>query len=87
MHSHPAGVLVFLTDGEGTFEFPDGSSETFRWKAGSIEWVPAMTHLPSNTGSAAYELIFVELRNSSGSSAPADEAMAAWFMRMAETRR
>ncbi len=34
MHSHPATVAVFLTDGNGQFGFPDGKKENFAAKAG-----------------------------------------------------
>lgn len=62
MHTHPAGMLVSLTDGEGRFTSLDGSTQTFRWEAGQVEWVPTMAHLPENAGDAPYELLLIEMK-------------------------
>jgi quercetin dioxygenase-like cupin family protein len=62
MHSHPASVAVFLTDGQGQFTYPDGKKESFAPKAGETQYTPAATHLPENTGDSSFELILVELK-------------------------
>jgi quercetin dioxygenase-like cupin family protein len=62
MHSHPATAAVFLTDGTGTFTFPDGKTEPFSAKAGTAQYEAAVTHLPENTSDAAMDVIVVELK-------------------------
>ena len=59
MHSHPATVAVFLTDGNG---FPDGKKENFAAKAGDAQYTAAATHLPENTSDKGMDLIVVELK-------------------------
>ena len=62
MHSHPATVAVFLTDGNGQFGYPDGKKEDFTAKAGDAQYGAAATHLPENTGDKGMDLIVVELK-------------------------
>jgi len=62
MHSHPATVAVFLTDGQGRFTFPDGKSQDIPIKAGTTQWEAGSTHLPENTGDKPFEVIVVELK-------------------------
>jgi len=65
MHEHPAGVAVFLTDGQVKFTTPDGKSREVPAKAGSTQWAPAEKHLPENIGDKPFELILVELKGKS----------------------
>lgn len=62
MHRHPNAVAIFLTDLDGKFTFPNGTSESVTSKAGEARWTPAITHLPENTSSQPFELILVELK-------------------------
>jgi quercetin dioxygenase-like cupin family protein len=62
MHSHPAGVAVFLTDAQGRFTFADGKTEDRNSKAGDSMYTPATTHLPENIGDKAFDVIVVELK-------------------------
>ena len=62
MHSHPATVAVFLTDGKGQFGYPGGKKEDFAAKAGDAQYSAAATHLPENTGDKGMDLIVVELK-------------------------
>ena len=62
MHSHPNSVAVFLNDGKGKFNFPDGTSKEFVTKAGDAMWNDATVHLPENTGDKAFEVVVVELK-------------------------
>lgn len=73
MHEHPAGVGVFLTDGDGKFTMADGKTMDVHFKAGDAQWYDATKHLPENTGDKAFELILVELK---GGKAPAKQAKA-----------
>ncbi len=71
MHSHPAGVAVFLTDSKVRFTLPDGKTQDVITKAGDAQYTPAVTHLPENTDDKAMDLILVELK----SKAPAKAAV------------
>ena len=62
MHSHPATVAVFLTDGKGQFGYPGGKKEDFAAKAGDAQYSAAATHLPENTSDKGMDLIVVELK-------------------------
>jgi quercetin dioxygenase-like cupin family protein len=62
MHSHPAGVVVFMSDQQGRFTLPGGKSEDRSAKAGEVRWEPAETHLPENLGDKPLEVILVELK-------------------------
>ena len=63
MHDHMAHIAVFLTDGKGTFTYPDGKTEEWDAKTGVSIWSPAGTHLPENSLDAPFELILVEIKN------------------------
>jgi quercetin dioxygenase-like cupin family protein len=60
MHEHPANVAVFLTDGQGKFTLPDGTTKDVTFKAGTAQWDTGGKHLPENTGDKGFELIVVE---------------------------
>jgi quercetin dioxygenase-like cupin family protein len=62
MHSHPASVVVFLTDTYGQFTYPDGKTEEARGQAGQVLWSPPETHLPENLGDQPFEVLQIELR-------------------------
>jgi quercetin dioxygenase-like cupin family protein len=63
MHSHPASVAVFLTDGSVKFTTPDGKSQEAAGKAGEVQWEAAGPHLPENVGAKPFDLILAELKN------------------------
>ncbi len=69
MHSHPASVVVPLTDGKVEFTYPDGKKEAYTMKAGAAQYTPATTHLPENTSDAGMDLILVELKGAPAKSA------------------
>lgn len=62
MHAHSANVAVFLTDTQGKFTFPDGTSAPADRKAGFVQWSDAGKHLPENVGTKPFEVVLVELR-------------------------
>jgi quercetin dioxygenase-like cupin family protein len=62
MHGHPASVAIVLTDGKCRFTYPDGKTEDHDIKAGQTMTMPAMDHLPENTGNRPFEVILVELK-------------------------
>jgi quercetin dioxygenase-like cupin family protein len=69
MHSHPAGVAVFVTDAKGQFTFPDGKKEDLTGKAGDARYTPAVTHMPENTGDKPFDVVVVELKGKSAAAA------------------
>jgi quercetin dioxygenase-like cupin family protein len=71
MHSHPAAVAVFLSTGSGRFTFPDGKTQDFTFKSGDVQYNPATTHLPENTGDQAFDLVVIELKGKPAKSAKA----------------
>jgi quercetin dioxygenase-like cupin family protein len=62
MHSHPAGVMVALTDCKVQFTAADGKKTDMACKAGDAQSTLAGTHLPENVGDAGMDLILVELK-------------------------
>jgi quercetin dioxygenase-like cupin family protein len=62
MHSHPDGVVVFLTDGNVEFTFPDGKTQDIKVEAGQVIWSPESTHQPENTGDKTFEVIQIEMK-------------------------
>ena len=62
MHSHPAGVVVFLNDSHARFTMPGGKSQDVQVKAGAVQWSDPATHLPENLGDKGFEVIQVELK-------------------------
>ena len=62
MHGHPAGAVVFLSDGDFRFTYPDGKTENIRAKACEVKWFDAFQHLPENLSDKPFEAIFVELK-------------------------
>jgi beta-alanine degradation protein BauB len=76
MHSHPASVVVPLNDAKGTFTHPGGKKEDFDMKAGVAQYTAAGTHLPENTGDAAFDAILVELKGHAAKAKAAKPAKA-----------
>lgn len=62
MHRHPNAVAIFQSNGRSKFTFPNGKTEERDIVAGQAIWTPAITHLPENIGSDAFEVILVELK-------------------------
>jgi quercetin dioxygenase-like cupin family protein len=62
MHSHPEGMVVFLSDSKGKFTFPDGKTEKREVKKGFFGWVPATTHQGENVGDKPFELLQIEMK-------------------------
>ena len=62
MHTHTESVGVFLTDGTGRFTLPDGKIQDIEFKAGQVNWMPALTHQPENTADTPFEIIQIEMK-------------------------
>src|ERR1022692_4906089 len=63
MHSHPAGVAVFLTDSKARFTFPDGKTQDLAVKAGDAQYTPSTVHLPENIGDKGMDVIVIEFKS------------------------
>jgi len=70
MHSHPFGVIVYLTDAHVRFHLPGGKSEVRNAKAGTADMTAEETHLPENLAAKPMEAILIELK---GEEAPFPE--------------
>ena len=62
LHSHPAGVAIFLTDGQVRFNDQGGGPQEANAKAGQVVVMPATNHRPENLGGQPLEVILVELK-------------------------
>jgi len=62
MHSHPEGMVIFLSDANGKFTFPDSKTENRDFKKGFFGWVPATTHQGENVGDKPFEVIQIEMK-------------------------
>jgi quercetin dioxygenase-like cupin family protein len=65
MHSHPANVLVALTDGHIKVTSADGKARDITRKAGDVTYRPPEKHTVENLGDKEYESIVVELKHAS----------------------
>ncbi len=62
MHRHPANCAIFVTDATGTFQLPTGETVAAGGTAGQVLCGDAEVHLPTNTGTSAFEVVVVELK-------------------------
>ena len=64
MHEHPPGLVVFLTDANFTFTYPDGRTEHIEAKAGQFLWfAERWEHLPESLSDTGFEAIYVDLKS------------------------
>jgi quercetin dioxygenase-like cupin family protein len=62
MHSHPAGMVVFLSDANVRFTMPDGKTQDMKVKSGHVQWTEPTVHNPENLGNKKFEVIQVEFK-------------------------
>lgn len=62
MHTHPASVHVFLTNGRVRVTGPNGKREDVNVKAGSTWVADRLEHLPENIGKEPIEAVQIELK-------------------------
>lgn len=75
MHSHPASVAVFLSDGTVRFTDANGKTQDTTFNAGQAMYTPAQIHNPENTGDTPFDLVVIELKGKVGEAAakPSDK--------------
>lgn len=76
MHSHPAGILYYLTDGKLKVTYPDGKTEEREVKAGTAVWSEAVTHAVESVGTTAFHEVHTELKGAAKKPAPAKKKKA-----------
>ena len=62
MHSHPASILYYLTDGKLKITYPDGRTEERTVKAGTAVWSEAVRHAVENVGANEFHEVHIELK-------------------------
>lgn len=62
MHEHPAGVVVWLTDGHERLTLPDGKTQESHAEAGQVSWTTGTRHAVENLSDKPFEVILVELK-------------------------
>jgi len=62
MHEHPANVVVFLTDADIKFTFPDGKTAERHAKVGQVISGAPVKHAAENIGDKPIELVQIELK-------------------------
>ena len=65
MHSHPANVVYFVSDGKFKFTFPDGTSRVVEVEAGTAVWRDPGTHAVENIGTTEFHFVQTELKGQS----------------------
>jgi quercetin dioxygenase-like cupin family protein len=63
MHSHPDGVVVYLTGGHTQFLLPNGKKIVADGKPGGTMWAAGGPHKPTNLSNQAMEAVLVELKS------------------------
>jgi quercetin dioxygenase-like cupin family protein len=70
MHSHPARVVVCITDMHVLVTSADGTTQELRNKAGDSRWSEAATHSVENLEDTPFDVVEVELKIASAAAVP-----------------
>jgi len=62
LHSHPASVAVYLTDGKMKFTDAEGKTQDAAGKTGQTLYSGPQVHNPENVGDTPFEAIVIELK-------------------------
>jgi len=62
MHSHPAGVVYFLSGAKIKFTYPDGRTEEKTLANGETIWREPVTHAAENVGNTEAHAIAVDVK-------------------------
>jgi len=63
MHSHPAGVVVNITDAHLRFTDGSGKVQEVYSKQGEARWFPPLKHVVENLGDKSYEGVYIAVKN------------------------
>ena len=63
MHSHPEGLVIFLTDVKVRMTMSDGMTKDAEGQKGQVMWLPAITHSVEYLGDEPGELIHIEMKS------------------------
>jgi quercetin dioxygenase-like cupin family protein len=74
MHSHPASVLIWITDSHIKLIHPDGKTDEAFRKAGQTNWSEAEVHAGENIGDTVSECVQVEFKKPFAKTAPTKPA-------------
>jgi len=69
MHSHPAGVVRYLSDATFLTTLPDGSVSEGSVQKGDVQWREFTIHAAENIGTTEALAFAIELKNSPGQQA------------------
>ncbi len=70
LHAHPANVVYTLTGGTVRHFSKDGQSSDLQFSAGTSVWREAETHASANPDTAAFTVLFAELKDLAPSPEP-----------------
>jgi quercetin dioxygenase-like cupin family protein len=65
MHSHPSGILYYLSNASLKITYPDGKTEVREVKPGTAVWSEAVTHAVENVGPTELHEVHTELKGQS----------------------
>lgn len=63
MHSHPAGVIVYITEGHFRFTDEHGKVVEANAKAGESRWFPAFKHKVESLSDKPFDGVYIELKS------------------------
>ena len=66
MHSHPAGVIVYITEGHFRFTDEHGKEIVANAKAGDARWFPAFKHKVESLSDKPFDGVYIELKSAAG---------------------
>jgi quercetin dioxygenase-like cupin family protein len=73
MHSHPAGILYYLSDAKLRITYPGGKTAERVVKAGTAVWSEAVTHAAENIGATELHEVQTELKETPNKSEPSEK--------------
>jgi quercetin dioxygenase-like cupin family protein len=62
MHSHPAGVAVYITEGHFRFTDPDGNVVEAHANPGEARFFPAFKHKVENLSDKPFDGVYIEVK-------------------------
>jgi len=63
MHSHPGGVVVYVTGGHLRFTDEKGAVKEVHAKAGESRWFPPFKHEVENLGDKPFDAVYIGLKS------------------------